>query len=131
MPKYEPTVEAFRQAASTGDAASMAALFASDAAFFSPAVHRPYEGHAAVMHVLGAAIRVLHPLEYTDAVVSDERAVLFFTTEVGGKRVEGIDALRFDDEGRIRELVVMIRPLSALSAVVEAMAQALSAGAPG
>jgi hypothetical protein len=73
---------------------------------------------------------VLHPLEYTDAVLSDERAVLFFSTEVGGKRVEGIDALRFDDDGRIRELVVMIRPLSALSAVVEAMAQALGAGRP-
>jgi ketosteroid isomerase-like protein len=131
MSQHEHTVEAFRQAASTGDAASMGSLFAPDAAFFSPAVHRPYEGHEAVMHVLGAAIRVLHPLEYTDAVVSAERAVLFFSTEVGGKRVEGIDALRFDGEGRIRELVVMIRPLSALNVVVEAMAQALSAGSPG
>ena len=131
MAKYERTVEAFRRAASTGDAASMATILAPDVAFCSPAVHRPYEGHETVMRVLGAAIRVLHPLQYTDAVVSDERAVLFFSTEVGGKRVEGIDALRFDEEGRIRELVVMIRPLSALNAVVEAMAQALSSGAPG
>jgi len=131
MPEHERTVEAFRQAASTGDATSMATRVAPAAAFFSPAGHRPYGGHEAVMHVLGAAIRVLHPLQYTDAVVSAERAVLFFSTEVGGKRVEGIDALRFDDEGRIRELVVMIRPLSALNAVVEAMAQALSAGSPG
>ena len=130
MSEHQRTVDAFRQAASTGDAASMAAIFAPDALFYSPAVHRPYVGHEAVMTVLGAALRVLHPLHYTDAVVSEDRAVLFFSTEVGGKLVEGIDALRFDEEGRVRELVVMIRPLSALNAVVEAMAQALSAGAP-
>ena len=131
MPGHESTIESFQRAASTGDAALMAGILAHDVAFFSPAVHRPYEGHHAVMTVLAAALRVLHPLEYIDAVVSDERAVLFFRAEVDGKRVEGIDALRFDDEGRVRELLVMIRPLSALNAVVEAMARELSGAAPG
>lgn len=130
MADHRATADAFRQAASGNDPGSLAAILAPDVRFFSPAVHQPYEGHEAVMTVLGAALRVLHPLEYTDVVVSDDRAVLFFTTEVGGKRVEGIDALRFNAEGRIRELVVMIRPLSALNTVVEAMAKELSGTAP-
>jgi hypothetical protein len=59
-------------------------------------------------------------------VESDERTVLFFSARVADRDVEGIDALRFDDEGRVRELVVMIRPQSALAAVVEAMGRRLS-----
>jgi hypothetical protein len=125
MPKHSATVNAFREAASAGDPDRMASLFAPDARFCSPAVHAPYEGHAAVMKVLTAAFEVLHPLRYSEVVESDDRAVLFFHAEVGGLEVEGIDALRFDDDGRISELLVMIRPLSALKAVVEAMARAL------
>jgi hypothetical protein len=50
-----------------------------------------------------------------------------FTAHVGGRDVEGIDALRFDAAGQVRELVVMIRPHSALTAVMEAMARRLGA----
>lgn len=125
MPKHSATVNRFREGAIAGDREQVSPLFAPDAVFFSPAVHAPYEGHAAVMKVLSAAFEVLHPLRYTDVVESDDRAVLFFRAEVGGRQVEGIDALRFDDDGRITELLVMIRPLSALTTVVEAMARAL------
>jgi hypothetical protein len=33
--------------------------------------------------------------------------------------------LRFDEDGRVRELTVMVRPLSGLTALVEAMAREL------
>jgi hypothetical protein len=49
--------------------------------------------------------------------------MLEFETEVDGKRVEGIDVLRFDEEGRISELKVMLRPASALQAVGARMAE--------
>ncbi len=64
-------------------------------------------------------------LTYTEAVECDDRSVLFFTARVGDRDVEGIDALRFDSASRVRELVVMIRPHSALTAVMEAMARQL------
>jgi hypothetical protein len=96
--------------------------------FWSPAVHKPYEGRKLVLRMLGAAHHVLEGLAYTETVESDDRAVLFFTAHVGDRNVEGIDALRFDDEGRVRELVVMIRPHSALEAVMGAMAKRLGLG---
>jgi hypothetical protein len=116
----------FQKAMLTGHPEVMAAALAPDVRFWSPAVHKPYEGRDAVMVVLSAAHHVLEELTYTETVESDERTVLFFTAHVADRDVEGIDALRFDDEGRVRELVVMIRPLSALAAVVEAMARRLS-----
>jgi hypothetical protein len=42
---------------------------------------------------------------------------------VDGKQVEGIDELNFDEEARITELKVMIRPASALQLVGAKMAE--------
>jgi hypothetical protein len=118
----------FQKAMLTGDPDVLASALAPDVSFWSPAVHKPYEGHAAVMRMLTAAHHVLGNLTYTETVESDERSVLFFTARVGDRDVEGIDAVRFDAEGRVRELVVMIRPHSALEAVMGAMAQRLGLG---
>jgi hypothetical protein len=118
--------EAFQKAMLTGDPEIMEAALAPDVTVRSPAVHKPYEGRDTVLRLLGAAHHVLEGLAYTETVESDERTVLFFTAHVGDRDVEGIDALRFDADGRVRELVVMIRPHSALSAVMEAMGRRLA-----
>jgi hypothetical protein len=112
----------FRGAVETGEVAGASGLFCEDAVFRSPVVYRPYEGREAVLKVLEAAEHVLgrgghfryvHQLEDTDARV----AILEFATEVDGRQVERIDKLTFDEDGRIRELTVMLRPASALQAV--------------
>ena len=56
-------------------------------------------------------------------------AILEFATEVDGREVEGIDKLTFDEDGRIRELKVMLRPASALQAVGARIAGSSSAWA--
>ncbi len=103
-------------------------LFREDATFRSPVVFKPYEGRDRVLKVLRAAERVLgvggsfryvHQLEDPQ----DRVAVLEFVTEVDGKQVEGIDKLTFDEDGRIAELKVMLRPASALQAVGARMAE--------
>jgi len=96
--------------------------------FRSPVVYRPYVGRDTVLKVLGAAERVLgasghfqyiHQLEDSGARV----AILEFATEVEGRQVEGIDKLTFDEDGRITELKVMLRPASALQVVGARMAE--------
>jgi SnoaL-like domain len=118
----------FRTAVETGEVAQASDLFCEDALFRSPVVYRPYLGRETVLKVLEAAEQVLgrdghfryiHQLEDTDALV----AILEFATEVDGRQVEGIDKLTFDEDGRIRELTVMLRPASALQAVATRMAE--------
>ena len=118
----------FRTAVEAGEIARCAELFAEDAVFRSPVVYQPYTGRDTVLKVLEAAERVLgaagqfhyvHQLEDGDARV----AILEFATEVGGRQVEGIDKLTFDEDGRIAELKVMLRPASALQAVGTRMAE--------
>lgn len=120
----------FRAAVENGKVDQAAELFREDAIFRSPILFKPYEGRQRVLRVLQAAERVLgigdsfryvHQLE--DPI--DRVAVLEFVTEVDGKQVEGIDKLTFDEEGRIAELKVMLRPASAVQAVGARMAQEL------
>lgn len=44
-------------------------------------------------------------------------AVLLFRTTAGGREIHGIDLLHFDDDDRIREFTVMVRPQSAVRAL--------------
>jgi hypothetical protein len=117
--------DAFKAAVESGDADAFVEVLAPDAVFFSPAVYRPYEGREAVMVVLRAVVQVLEDFRYEDRFEAEDGEVLLFAARVGDRRLSGVDILRFDDEGRVRELTVMIRPLSGLNAVVEGMGREL------
>lgn len=123
----------FRAAVEQGNLDEAADLFTEDATFRSPVLFKPYEGRDEIVKVLQAAERVLglggefryvHQLESPD----DHVAILEFATVVGGKQVEGIDKLTFDDDGMITELKVMIRPASALKLVGAKMAEQVPQG---
>jgi SnoaL-like domain len=119
----------FREAVERKDLSVAAELFAEDVSFRSPVVFKPYEGRDAVGLVLGAAVRVLEDFRYVEQVEGGEAAVLMFEARVGDRDVQGVDILRFDSEGRIREMVVMVRPMSGLRALAEAMQAQLEAAA--
>ena len=53
--------------------------------------------------------------------------MLEFETTVQGKYVNGVDIIRCNDEGRIVEFRVMIRPLQAVNLVHEQMRAQLEA----
>lgn len=120
----------FRAAAQSGDADAFEDVLAPEVVFRSPAVFKPYEGREAVMMVLRAVSRVFEDFRYEDRFESGDGEVLLFAARVGDRELNGIDLLRFDDQGRVRDLMVMVRPLSALNALVEAMGRQLGAVPP-
>lgn len=117
--------DAFKGAVANWDHDAMAAALAPDVTFNSPAVFKPYEGREATMVVLEAVSRVFEDFRYVDAFDGEDGEVLVFEARVGDRQLSGIDMLRFDDEGKVRELTVMIRPFSGLSALLEAMGREL------
>lgn len=111
------------------DPDELVAMIAPDAVFHSPAVHSPQEGRDLVVAYLSAALVVLGPeLTYHDTWQRENDAVLRFTTVVDGKDIEGIDLITWDDDGLIVSFTVMVRPIRALEAVIEAMAKQLFGG---
>jgi hypothetical protein len=118
--------DAFRKAAEAKDfSAGIDDLFVEEPRFVSPAVFKPYEGRDAMRAVLGAVVQIFEDFRYTDQIEDGDTAILIFEARVGDRQLNGVDILRFDADGKIRELMVMIRPLSALNAVVEGMAEKL------
>ena len=115
----------FRAAAESKDFSALEEIFADDVSFRSPVVFAPYEGRGAVAMLLTAVAGVFEDFRYTDQVETGDTATLAFSARVGDRDLDGIDLLRFDDEGRVREMAVYIRPLSGLNALAEAMRRTL------
>lgn len=54
---------------------------------------------------------------YVREVVGEYDAVLEFMTEIDGIQVNGVDMIRWNDEGKIVDFKVMVRPLKAIQKV--------------
>lgn len=117
----------FRAAVEDGDLERMSAALAEDVTFSSPVVFGPYEGREAVMHLLANVIEVFEGFEYTDQLQGEGTHALTFRARVGERQVEGLDHLTVDAEGLVTALTVMVRPLSGLIALAEAMGARLEA----
>jgi hypothetical protein len=117
--------DAFRKAAESKDFSAIDELFAEDVSFRSPVVYKPYEGRESVATLLAAVAQVFEDFRYTDQTETGDTATLAFSARAGDREVDGIDLLRFDEEGRIREMAVYIRPMSGVTALAEAMGRML------
>jgi hypothetical protein len=114
----------FRAAVEDKDFDAALALFADEATLDSPVAFKPFVGRDAVGFVLRAVSETFEDFRYTDefANEADGTHALVFEARVGERSVQGLDLLRMDSEGRIANITVMIRPLSGLTALAEAMA---------
>lgn len=110
------------------DPALLDALIAEDCVFTSPAVHTPQAGKAITVKYLTAALHVLgnDAFRYTGEWRTGDGAVLEFETELDGLTVNGVDIIRWGDDGRIVAFKVMARPLKGLMKLVERMGAELA-----
>jgi hypothetical protein len=115
----------FRRAAESKDFSKVGELFSPGVVFRSPAVFRPYTGLDALKMLLGAVAEVFEDFRYVDQVETGDTAVLVFEARVGDRQLNGVDVLHFGEDGLIAEMTVMIRPLSGLNALAEAMGRRL------
>jgi hypothetical protein len=114
----------FRAAVEDEDPEALTEALAEEVIFRSPAVFKPYEGKAMVAAIITrGAMHVFEDFRYTDQIEDGDTAALIFDARVGDRILNGLDLLRFDADGKIRELMVMVRPLSGLNALAEAMAR--------
>jgi hypothetical protein len=111
-------------------------LLHDDCVFASPVVFTPQEGKEVTKLYLTAAGNSLggeprwfrHSdsewdgrFRYIRSVREGYDAVLEFETTVDGRYVNGVDLITCDDDARILNFKVMIRPLQAINAVHEQM----------
>lgn len=91
------------------------AALAPDVVLTSPIFEVPFTGIDEASDLFAVLLDTLRPITYLDEIPGDPH-VLHFTAEIRGKTLEGIDLLRFDDQGRIKEITVFFRPFPAVAA---------------
>ena len=105
-------------------------LLADDIIFYSPVVFTPQEGKELAKLYLMAAGNTFggddakkngdledSSFRYTKEVLSGNQAILEFETKIEGKYVNGVDIISFNEDGKISEFKVMIRPLQAVNII--------------
>ena len=114
----------FRKAVEERDTAAIEAMLAENVVFTSPVAFKPYPGKAITAAILRGVLRVFADFQYVrEIAAADGRDhALVFTATVNGKKVNGCDFLHVDEDGRIDDFMVMVRPLSGAQALAEAMA---------
>jgi hypothetical protein len=117
------TAAAFRAAVESRDMEAIPELLAPDIAFHSPVTFHPFIGRDTVVGLLRLVGQTFEDFRYTDELASDRAHALIFRAAVEGKELEGIDLLRFDEDGLISDFTVMLRPLSGLIPFAQAMGE--------
>jgi hypothetical protein len=124
----KPDRSLFRRGVESKDVSVMMEAFADGAVLHSPITFNPFEGKEAIARLLGILMQVFQDFRYTDELTAEDGTkALIFRTRVGDRDVEGLDLIRFDDTGRIRDFTVMVRPRSAVEALLKEVSSRLTA----
>ncbi|MFC8616017.1 nuclear transport factor 2 family protein [Micromonospora purpureochromogenes] len=131
------TVERFRAAVEARDLAAFDGLFSPDVRFYSPVKFAPLQGAQAVHGLLGVLLRTFEDFRYVGQLAGEaeigtagrpvESHILIFRATVRGKQIHGLDLLQLGHDGLIEEFTVMVRPLSAVTTLSEAVVAGLAA----
>ena len=121
------TATRFRAAVERGDIDALGELLAPEVVFHSPVTFHPFVGRETVARLLNEVGLVFEDFRYTRELDGQGTHALIFAARVGEKELEGLDLLRFDEQGLIADFTVMLRPLSALVPFAQAMGERVAA----
>ena len=126
---YKPNLQAWFDYMLGGhDQAALLDMLHDDVVFRSPVVHTPQEGKAITFAYLSAAGNTLggDTFKYTRIFDCGDKAVLEFECVMDGIQVNGIDMIEWDQDGKITDFKVMVRPLKGMQVVHAAMGAMLA-----
>ena len=121
------TITTWHRLVTNRDVGGLASILADEVIFHSPIIHTPQIGKAIAQRYLTAAFSIFFndSFRYVRQVVSNCDAVLEFLVEIDGVTVNGVDMIKWNDDGRIVEFKVMLRPLKGINLIHQKMAAML------
>jgi hypothetical protein len=102
-------------------------ILADDVIFHSPVVHTPQKGKQITYMYLSAAFEVLvnDTFKYIREVENSTDSLLEFEVLIDGILVNGIDMITWNNEGKIIDFKVMLRPIKAVNLIHQKMGELL------
>lgn len=111
----QAALEEWQRIITQGDWAKLPDLLTDDIAYYNPAQHEPYRGKDALVGTLQLVFNVFESFRYHRRFSSADGHVLEFSARVGDKPIFGVDIMRFNDAGKLMELIVMLRPVDVVA----------------
>jgi len=127
-----PTHKKWHDYFDTRDPKILKEILAEDAAFHSPVVHTPQKGKKITAIYLSSALQLLaehgaaHDFKYVNEVANNRHFHLEFECSLDGIKINGLDMIEINEEGKIVNFKVMIRPLKAINMVHKKMGEMLA-----
>jgi hypothetical protein len=106
------------------DHAALMEALADDVVLRSPIFDKPFTGIDEASDLFASVLEVLWPITYLAEVPGDPH-VLYFRGEIDGTVVEGCDLLRFNEQGKVKEITVFLRPFPGIAAFLAGTAPGL------
>jgi hypothetical protein len=97
------------------DHAAVVEALSPDVVLWSPIFEVPFTGFDEASDLFAVLLEALWLLTYLNEIPGEPH-VLHFTGEIKGQQLEGVDLLRFDEQGRVKEITVFFRPFPAVAA---------------
>jgi hypothetical protein len=104
------------------DPPALGDLLAPEVEVGAPPYWEPLRGKPLVQHLLGLILETIEGFTYHREWKLGRELALEFRGRVGGLELQGIDLISLDESGRVRRLEVPMRPISAVSALRDAIA---------
>jgi hypothetical protein len=122
-------VEKWHQIVDNRDEKALDELLHDDVMFYSPVVFTPQKGKKMTKAYLLAALEVLVSPEanfsYVKETIDTNKCVLEFNATIDGIIINGVDMISLNEEGKIIEFKVMVRPLQGMNKLHEKMGEML------
>ena len=121
-------IEAWHHGVMTGEESVLDEILDKNVVFYSPIVFKPQKGKAITKAYLTAAFKTFEGtgFHYVKELVEERQAILEFNTEMDGVVIDGVDIITWNEQGKITEFKVMVRPFRAIEKVGEKMKEQLS-----
>lgn len=100
-------------------------LLAPEVAMHSPVMHTPRTGIEEVAPYIIGAHRIYNDwnFDYVRGFQSGQEVVLEFVGEVEGVTINGVDMIRWNDDGKIDDFKIMVRPLQGIQMLGKLMSR--------
>ncbi|NTE56441.1 nuclear transport factor 2 family protein [Agrobacterium tumefaciens] len=102
-------------------------LLTDDVTYHNPGQLEPYRGKDALVGILQLVFSIFEDFQYHRRFHGPEGHVLEFSARVGDSPIFGIDIVRFDEAGKMVDLVVMLRPADSVAKLGQEVARRIAA----
>ena len=120
------TILRWHQFVETPNVEILQGILADEVKFHSPFVWKPKDGKAVTTQILMTVTQVFQNFRYVREIAEGNNFCLEFEANIGELTLRGVDLISLNDDGKIIDFEVMIRPANALQTLGMEMGKRLN-----